>query len=189
MTLKLKRLHSLDGDERAGLGSAGVDGVMGMRRTITASALLTVMLVGGCGDGEAGDGRERTTTTPTVTAPTVTASRTKTVTKSPPPPPAERTTVPPPDTAPEGLAASCIHAEGEPTIRKGSTGEAVRQAQCYLNLTIEGLDIPEDGDFGKVTDEATRRFQRCAGITVDGLIAEETWSYLTYWASSSTYVC
>jgi peptidoglycan hydrolase-like protein with peptidoglycan-binding domain len=159
---------------------------MGMRKTIPVCALLTVVIVGGCGNGESGDGREKTTT-PTVTAPTVTASRT--VTKSPPPPPAERTTVPPPDTAPRGPATSCTYTESEPSIRRGSTGEGVRQAQCYLNLTIAGLDIPEDGDFGRVTDEATRRFQRCAGITVDGLIAGETWAYLTYWASSSSWVC
>lgn len=168
----------------------GGGAVTGTGKAVPAWVLLAVVLAGGCGNGngESGGGTKQTVT-PTVTAPTVTASRTATVTKSPPPPPAERTTVPPPDTAPQGFATACDFTEGQPTIREGSSGDGVRQAQCYLNLTIEGLDIPEDGDFGGVTDAATRRFQRCAGITEDGLIGEETWAYLTYWASAGTWVC
>jgi peptidoglycan hydrolase-like protein with peptidoglycan-binding domain len=56
-------------------------------------------------------------------------------------------------------------------------------------LSLDDEGIPEDGDFGPVTEAATKRFQSCAGITVDGLIGPETWTYLTYWAGSSTYLC
>lgn len=74
-------------------------------------------------------------------------------------------------------------------IKNGSSGAAARQAQCYLNLSMTGNTIPEDGNFGPVTEGATRRFQNCANITVDGLIGPETWSYLIYWASSPNYLC
>ncbi|MEV5527299.1 protein kinase domain-containing protein [Streptomyces prunicolor] len=75
----------------------------------------------------------------------------------------------------------------ERLVRRGSA--AVRQAQCYLNLSMTGDTIPEDGNFGPVTEVATRRFQTCANITVDGLIGPETWSYLICWASSPNYLC
>ncbi len=65
----------------------------------------------------------------------------------------------------------------------------MQKAQCYLNLSLSSAPIPEDGDFGPVTDEATRRFQACAGITVDGLIGPQTWSHLVYWANSPSPVC
>ncbi|MGW4608686.1 peptidoglycan-binding domain-containing protein [Streptomyces sp. NPDC004532] len=58
-----------------------------------------------------------------------------------------------------------------------------------MNLSLQGNKIPEDGSFGPVTEAATKRFQSCAGIVVDGLIGPQTWSYLTYWASSPSYLC
>ncbi|GGP00365.1 hypothetical protein GCM10012280_68970 [Wenjunlia tyrosinilytica] len=107
-------------------------------------------------------------------------------------PPATVTTTrvaPPENPVPRGPANSCNYTSSRPTIRRGSSGAAVQQAQCYLNLSMTGVSMPEDGDFGPVTEAATRRFQRCAGITVDGLIGPQTWSYLIYWADSSTYLC
>ncbi|MFF7394099.1 peptidoglycan-binding protein [Streptomyces scabiei] len=76
-----------------------------------------------------------------------------------------------------------------PTLRTGSTGSAVQQAQCYLNSAMTGADLDMDGDFGPVTTSATKRFQRCAGITVDGTVGAQTWSFLVFWANSRDRVC
>ncbi len=76
-----------------------------------------------------------------------------------------------------------------PTLRAGSSGSAVQQAQCYLNEAMTGADLDEDGDFGPVTHAATKRFQRCAGITVDGTVGAQTWSFLVFWANSTASVC
>ncbi|MET8677989.1 peptidoglycan-binding domain-containing protein [Streptomyces sp. NPDC004647] len=83
----------------------------------------------------------------------------------------------------------CDYTRARPTLKRGSSGEAVKQAQCYLNLSMDGDKLAEDGSFGPVTDAATRRFQKCADITVDGIIGAQTWSFLTYWANSTEYVC
>jgi hypothetical protein len=40
----------------------------------------------------------------------------------------------------------------------------------------------------QLPEATTKRFQSCAGIVVDSLIGAQTWSYLTYWASSPTYL-
>ncbi|GHF78263.1 hypothetical protein GCM10018783_55610 [Streptomyces griseosporeus] len=83
----------------------------------------------------------------------------------------------------------CNYTNQRPTLKTGSSGRAVQQAQCYLNNAIPGLDLDEDGDFGPVTARATKQFQRCAGITVDGVIAAQTWSFLVFWANSTAEVC
>lgn len=83
----------------------------------------------------------------------------------------------------------CTHTNKRPTLKRGSTGAAVRQAQCYLNFSLTGKDLVEDGSFGPVTEAATRRFQQCADIVVDGVIGAQTWSFLTFWANSPDHVC
>ncbi|MFE7795413.1 peptidoglycan-binding protein [Streptomyces sp. NPDC057460] len=78
----------------------------------------------------------------------------------------------------------CNSTDLRPTLRQGSSGSAVEQAQCYLNYAINaGLD--EDGDFGPATAAATRQFQRCAEIVVDGRIGAQTWSFLVFWANAA----
>jgi peptidoglycan hydrolase-like protein with peptidoglycan-binding domain len=67
-----------------------------------------------------------------------------------------------------------------PTIRRGSTGNAVREAQCLLQ-EVWGFWVGPtgiDGDFGGNTDTATRDFQRACGIGVDGIIGPTTWNRL-----------
>jgi peptidoglycan hydrolase-like protein with peptidoglycan-binding domain len=83
----------------------------------------------------------------------------------------------------------CNHTKSRPTVKRGSSGTAVRQAQCYLNNSLTGQRLAEDGIFGPVTEAATRRFQQCADITVDGVIGAQTWSHLTFWANSPDFVC
>lgn len=77
----------------------------------------------------------------------------------------------------------CNYTDSRPSLSLGASGPATQQAQCYLNQAINaGLD--EDGDFGPVTQSATRDFQRCAGIVVDGRIGAQTWSFLSFWANA-----
>ncbi|MFJ3720792.1 peptidoglycan-binding protein [Streptomyces sp. NPDC090057] len=77
----------------------------------------------------------------------------------------------------------CNYTNSRPSIRLGASGPAVQQAQCYLNRAI-GADLDEDGNFGRVTQSATKDFQRCADITVDGRIGAQTWSFLSFWANA-----
>ncbi|MEU3484767.1 peptidoglycan-binding domain-containing protein [Streptomyces massasporeus] len=77
----------------------------------------------------------------------------------------------------------CDFTINRPNLRLGSSGAVVQQAQCYLNQAIDaGLDV--DGDFGRLTQSATRAFQQCAGIVVDGRIGAQTWSFLSFWANA-----
>ncbi|MGX1885229.1 peptidoglycan-binding domain-containing protein [Streptomyces sp. NPDC055287] len=83
----------------------------------------------------------------------------------------------------------CTHTTARPTIKRGSSGAAVKQAQCYLNSSLATENLVIDGDFGPLTDAAVRKFQGCAEITVDGLCGAQTWSHLTFWANSPEFVC
>jgi hypothetical protein len=77
----------------------------------------------------------------------------------------------------------CNFTDNRPTLQLGASGAAVQQAQCYLNQAIDAR-LDEDGDFGRITQSATRDFQRCAGIVVDGRIGAQTWSFLSFWANA-----
>ncbi|WP_144385252.1 peptidoglycan-binding protein [Streptomyces sp. SAJ15] len=83
----------------------------------------------------------------------------------------------------------CNHTKTRPTIKRGSSGPAVMQAQCYLNNSLTNTNLATDGVFGPVTEHATHRFQTCADITVDGVIGAQTWSHLAFWANSPDFVC
>jgi len=55
-----------------------------------------------------------------------------------------------------------------PVLRRGDSGEAVRQWQetlCRLGWTVT-----VDSRFGPATDGSTRAFQRAAGLTADGIV-------------------
>jgi hypothetical protein len=56
-----------------------------------------------------------------------------------------------------------------PTIRRGSTGPAVIEAQQILQIS------PADGDFGRHTESVTREYQQAHGLKVDGVIGPQTW--------------
>jgi peptidoglycan hydrolase-like protein with peptidoglycan-binding domain len=68
------------------------------------------------------------------------------------------------------------------TVRRGSTGDAVRGVQVefqFRNLSgdpTQGVQI--DGIFGPKTDEAVRGFQQALGIAVDGIVGPLTWRAL-----------
>jgi peptidoglycan hydrolase-like protein with peptidoglycan-binding domain len=66
---------------------------------------------------------------------------------------------------------------GQPTIRPGSTGAAVRRAQRALRRT-PNLGLVVDGIFGPATEHAVREFQQGAGLAVDGIVGPATWNAL-----------
>lgn len=54
-------------------------------------------------------------------------------------------------------------------IKKGSTGKAVKIWQVIVGVEI-------DGEFGPLTDAATRAFQEKHKLEVDGIVGPETWA-------------
>jgi hypothetical protein len=58
-----------------------------------------------------------------------------------------------------------------PTLRRGSTGTAVRVLQTKLNIVV-------DGQFGPKTDAAVRAFQKSKGLLSDGIVGPITWRAL-----------
>lgn len=57
-----------------------------------------------------------------------------------------------------------------PFLEKGAKGDAVKVWQ-----TIVGTKA--DGDFGKLTDEATKEFQKKEKIEVDGQVGKDSWTH------------
>lgn len=56
-------------------------------------------------------------------------------------------------------------------LKKGSKGEDVKKLQTLLNLYPDGI-------FGPLTEEAVREFQKANGLTVDGIVGDNTWTRL-----------
>ena len=54
------------------------------------------------------------------------------------------------------------------TIKKGSTGKAVKVWQLIVGVST-------DGDFGSATESATKKFQKAHGLTADGIVGNKTW--------------
>lgn len=72
--------------------------------------------------------------------------------------------------------AACVKSD-HAKIRKGSTGNSVREAQCRLNS--HGASLAVDGKFGAATDKAVRAFQSARGLDADGVVGPQTWTALT----------
>ncbi|WP_156324067.1 peptidoglycan-binding protein [Bacillus sp. JCM 19034] len=63
------------------------------------------------------------------------------------------------------------------TVRNGARGNLTRVLQALLY--IKGFNPgPLDGIFGGGTEKAVRDFQRAQGITVDGIVGQQTWGRL-----------
>lgn len=63
------------------------------------------------------------------------------------------------------------------TVKKGSRGEAVRDAQCLLQR--KGFNPGTiDGIFGDGTHRATVAFQKSRGLKQDGIVGANTWAAL-----------
>jgi peptidoglycan hydrolase-like protein with peptidoglycan-binding domain len=88
----------------------------------------------------------------------------------------------------------CNFTTARPTIYRGGNNDpnAVKQAQCYLNSSVHALvnkPLIVDGGFGAKTDAATRFFQYCLDLTIDGRIGPNTWSALSSVANSPNWAC
>lgn len=71
--------------------------------------------------------------------------------------------------------AACPETHSHPEIRKGSTGTAVRHAQCLLQHGAGYKNVEIDGIFGRITDIAVRDAQSRCGVDVDGIVGPDTW--------------
>ena len=66
-----------------------------------------------------------------------------------------------------------LSAGSHPTLKSGSTGEAVLHAHCLLNTF--GFEIAEDGVFGLQTRGAVQTVQADNNLVIDGVIGRCTW--------------
>ena len=77
----------------------------------------------------------------------------------------------------------------DPTLRKGSKGDAVRELQ---NLLIgAGYSLPDhgaDGDYGNETVKAVKNFQKDNALVVDGVCGRKTWAALRAVAGKPVHV-
>lgn len=81
--------------------------------------------------------------------------------------------------APESTSAGsfrCGSLSSYPTLRRGSRGVAVGNAQCHLNR--HGYQLVMDSVFGAKTEGAVRRFQAARNLGVDGVVGPITWASL-----------
>jgi len=66
---------------------------------------------------------------------------------------------------------------GQPTIRRGATGKAVRRLQRALRRTPMP-DLHIDGIFGPMTESRVKGFQGGMGLAEDGVVGPLTWHAL-----------
>ena len=62
----------------------------------------------------------------------------------------------------------------EPTLKKGSKGQAVKDLQEALKALGQPVGAI-DGVFGKQTEDAVKAFQTLSGIEPDGIVGPVTW--------------
>lgn len=80
---------------------------------------------------------------------------------------------PPPVLIPPVEPARPDGTPGRPTLRRGDTGEFVRQLQMKLGVTPDAT-----ATFGPQTEAAVRSFQRQHGLVPDGIVGPKTWALL-----------
>jgi murein L,D-transpeptidase YcbB/YkuD len=74
-------------------------------------------------------------------------------------------------TAPLPSVIPATDATGKPTLRRGDTGDLVKQIQAKVNVTASGI-------FDGVTEAAVRQFQRDHELVPDGIVGPRTWASL-----------
>ena len=65
--------------------------------------------------------------------------------------------------------------EASPTLKKGSLGPDVALLQQVMTNATVPYPGPIDGIFGAKTDAAVRSSHSEIGVTVDGIVGDETW--------------
>lgn len=77
------------------------------------------------------------------------------------------------------------------SARNQNTGKrrayAFGHSTNYGNGAFGGLTV--DGSFGAHTNAATRNFQSCVHLHLDGIIGPDTWSQLNFWVNHSGFAC
>lgn len=92
--------------------------------------------------------------------------------------------IPPQQIPPQQIPPQQIPPQQRPTIRRGSSGPAVADAQVRLNrwrARTPRVGLPPlvvDGQFGAKTDAMVRAFQRDQGLQADGVVGPITWGRL-----------
>ncbi len=79
-------------------------------------------------------------------------------------------------TGPSRVAVDVVHAEpgtGNQLLRRGSSGAAVATWQWRLVQAL-GRNLAVDEQFGPMTEQATRDFQRDNQLAVDGIVGPDT---------------
>lgn len=74
---------------------------------------------------------------------------------------------------------------GRTTLQYGSKGSDVKELQQYLNNN--GYNLSVDGDFGDNTLSAVKDYQQKNGLSVDGIVGNNTWGKLLGSTNSSGY--
>ncbi|WP_299527832.1 peptidoglycan-binding protein [uncultured Streptomyces sp.] len=86
------------------------------------------------------------------------------------------------ETASAAAPGGCAYASSSnrPTLKRGSTGAAVKQAQCLSNVWGGVPKLAVDGQFGAKTQTKIKWIQGCHGLVKDGVIGPKTWNALYY---------
>lgn len=65
------------------------------------------------------------------------------------------------------------------TIKKGSMGSQVKTVQRILYcINSQPKDLNIDGELGSITEKYVKKFQKSKGLTVDGIVGQNTWEKL-----------
>ena len=77
------------------------------------------------------------------------------------------------------IPAEVAHAR--PVVRRGSTGQHVRDLQERLrrDYPLYASHLVVDGDFGPATETVVREFQRRSNLQTDGVVGALTWKALS----------
>jgi len=89
--------------------------------------------------------------------------------------PAPAAASPRPAASPEPVgveaATVCDQPESRPVLKRGASGDDVRELQ-------QALELAPDGVFGPETERALREFQRDNALSADGVVGDRTWQAL-----------
>src|SRR5205807_4048981 len=77
-----------------------------------------------------------------------------------------------------GAGGIPVVGRSEPLLRRGATGEAVRDLRHRLAQAGHDTGPDEPGTFGEGTEVAVRAFQERRGLRVDGTCGPQTWASL-----------